>query len=401
MDTATIGFYKAGDSRDRGIACQRGKADMMHKDRSHSNYSDQPRKPRLSLIACSRNDQYMGNSLWRLQTALDDVAQSVHAVGREGDLEILVTDWGSKIPLHTVLQLSPAAARLISFIIVPPALAQEIQGDSPFSEVVALNGAARRANGQCVGRIDQDTLVGTRFLRTFLELYEGKQQLDVPLESALMLSNRHQIPFRFASRCPSFWEADRFIRWFGRFLGREMYHLPPRLFLRIIVGIWLVHRDVWYECAGYDERMKCYYWMETDMILRLMQREHTVVDLGKLVDYDLYHLEHYTPRIDWPEDASRKANPAIDLNNPPEDLEFHPNSEDWGGIQYPLEVVAYSPDEGDVETVALDQSRSSWLGFTLLLLSSGVLMVWDKLLAVSWLAARGFASRWKHRNAVA
>ena len=70
--------------------------------------------------------------------------------------------------MQEVLHLSPAAARIVSFLAIPPALARELQQDSPFPEVLAVNAAARRANGQYIGRIDQDTLVGKRFLGDLL-----------------------------------------------------------------------------------------------------------------------------------------------------------------------------------------------------------------------------------------
>ncbi len=349
----------------------------------------QPKKPVLSLLISSRNDRYMGNSLWRLQTALNYIAQSVHEVGRVEEVEILVTDWGSEIPLHTVLRLSPTAARLVSFLLVPPTLARELQGDSPFSEVYAYNAAARRAHGLYLGRIDQDTLVGSRFLKFFFDLYEGKTNLDIPLESALMLSNRRQIPYRFASRCPSFLDVDRFIRWFGGSLGGEMFHLPQHLFLRSLVGIWLVHREAWYQCGGYNERMKYYNWMETEMALRLMQRGYKVVDLGKLVNYDFYHLEHYLPGIPWAGYASnRRQNPLIDLENPPVP-EFHPNSAEWGLIQYPLEIATYWITQANGEIATREEQQFKWPRFLLLLLSTGILIVWDKMLIVVYL--------WKHR----
>ena len=334
----------------------------------------------------------MGNSCWRLQTVLNYVAQSVQEMSREGDVEVLVTDWGSEIPLNTVLQLSPAAKKLVSFLIVPPAIAQEHQGDSLFSEVIGYNAAALRMNGLYVGRVDQDTLVGKRFIKTFFDLYEGKRQMDVPLETALMLSNRHQIPYRFASRCPSFWEVDCFIHWFGRFLGGEMYHLPPNQFIRSMVGIWLVHRDVWYACGGYDERMKYYYWMEVDMILRLMQEAYTVVDLGKVVDYDFYHLEHKSPLPHRNAYENRKSNPKIDLENPPV-LQFHPNGLDWGLAQYSLEIVKCSLPNFEIETASFASRWFKWPAFAILILSSGFLIVFDRL----WIPVSGYMSHWKHR----
>ena len=134
----------------------------------------------LSLILCSRNDQYMGNSRWRLETTLNYLAQRIRELGRENDVDVLVADWGSDIPLSEVLQLSPAAAKIVSWLLIPPEIARPLQKDSPFPEVLALNAAARRATGEYIGRIDQDTLVGRRFLEFFFELYEGTQPLDVP-----------------------------------------------------------------------------------------------------------------------------------------------------------------------------------------------------------------------------
>ena len=58
-----------------------------------------------------------------------------------------------------------------------------------------MNTAARRASGEYIGRIDQDTLVGRRFLETFLRLYQGTEDLPVPLESALLFSQRRDVPY--------------------------------------------------------------------------------------------------------------------------------------------------------------------------------------------------------------
>src|SRR3990172_546005 len=131
-------------------------------------------KPILSLILCSRNDNYMGNPRWRLQTSLNYLARNVYKLGLERKVEVIVSDWGSAEPLNAALQLSPEAATITSFLLTPPKLAKELQKDSPFSEVHALNAAARRSNGEYIGRIDQDTLVGKQFLNIFFEMYERK-----------------------------------------------------------------------------------------------------------------------------------------------------------------------------------------------------------------------------------
>ena len=338
-----------------------------------SSSPDPPGKPVLSLILCSRNDQYMGNSLWRLQTALNYVAQMVYELSREEDVEVLVADWGSDIPLRDVLDLSPAAARIVSFILIPPKIARDLQNDSPFPEVLALNAAARRASGEYVGRIDQDTLVGKRFIKYFFELHEGGRQLEVPLSSALLFANQRMVPYRFAVRCPPFWAVDKYIGWFGRFLKIEISSWNP--FYCHGVGIWLVHRDLWNECGGYDERMIYMNTMEINMIARLM-KNHKMVNLGKLVDYDFYHLEHYHPLVPRRSSTYRKVNPDPPFVKP--DI-LNPNGPDWGLIQYPFEKLPYSPDRKKVETATFHQSPFEWWFFMLLIVSAGVQMAWDKI----------------------
>jgi len=96
----------------------------------------------------------MGNSRWRLETTLNYVADQVKELGRAKDVEVLVADWGSEVPLREVLRLTPAAADIVSFVLIPPEIALPLQKDSPFPEVLALNAAARRAKGTYIGRID-------------------------------------------------------------------------------------------------------------------------------------------------------------------------------------------------------------------------------------------------------
>jgi hypothetical protein len=272
----------------------------------------------------------MGNSRWRLQTTLNYVAQMVHELDREKDVEVLVADWGSDIPLREVLELTPTAARIVSFILIPQEIARNLQKDSPFPEVLALNAAARRAGGEYIGRIDQDMLVGRRFLKYFFELHEGRQLLDVPLASALLFANQRMVPFRFCVRCPSLWAVDKYIYWFGRSLKIEITSSLP--FYIHGVGIWLAHRTLWDECGGYDERMIYMNGMEVNMIARLMMK-YALVNLGQLVNYDFYHLEHYHPLVPRRSSTYRKTNPIPYYAEPGI---LNPNGPDWGLAQSPF-----------------------------------------------------------------
>src|SRR6266571_4324148 len=157
--------------------------------------TNQPKAPVLSLILCSRNDRYMGNSIWRLETTLNYVAKRVHELGREADVEVLIADWGSEIQLKDVLHLTMAASKIVSFVRIPPEIARHLQKDSPFPEVLALNAVARRAQGEYVVRIDQDTLVGRPRFKTFFDPYDRRTQFDLQIKSVLLMWNLSMVTY--------------------------------------------------------------------------------------------------------------------------------------------------------------------------------------------------------------
>jgi hypothetical protein len=310
---------------------------MIHKEPglSIAHGADAGQLP-LSLILCSRNDQYMGNSRWRLELTLNFVAGRVEELGRTREVEVLVTDWGSETPLCDVLKLTPAAASIVSFIHVPREVAHVLQKDSPFAEVLALNAAARRARGEYIGRIDQDTLVGMRFLTTFFELYEGKRRLAAPLNSALFFSNLRMIPYRIAARCPPSWVLESYIWLFGQASKVEITRRKP--FYWHGVGIWLMSRALWHECGGYDEDMLYMNAMEIKMIQRLSQR-YPIVNLGEVIGYDFYHLEHYHPWVPRMSSVYRKVNQDWERRK----YCVNPNGDVWGLGSYSLQVEKIAP----------------------------------------------------------
>ncbi len=344
--------------------------------------------PAISFILCSRNDRYMGNSRWRLEICLNYLARRVQELGRSDEVEILVADWGSDAPLSATLTLGPAAARLVTFVLVPPDMARSLQRDSPFPEVLALNAAARRARGTYIGRIDQDTLVGSRFLRTFFELVDMKRQLEVALPAALLYANRRSVPFRFSVRCPALDHVERFVRLFGRQL--PVWTIPGWPFWAYWVGIWLAHRDVWHDCGGYDERMIYYNWMETDMIQRL-SRKYPIVDLGALVGCDFYHLEHQ-PRFDAKARHARK-NRRVDFAATPE---LHPNRANWGLFDVPLAMskATAKGDGGTRWTETIPGQRA--FAFAGLLAGTAATLAYDWTVPV----ARSFVRLCRHRASV-
>ena len=130
----------------------------------------------LSIILCSRNDSYMGNSQWRLETTLNLTLLNAKDAGVLDQIEIIVSDWGSEQPLVNVLSLISEAEGRVQFLNIPSEIAQKEQKDSKFA-VLALNAVARRATGDYIGRIDNDTVIGYEFFKNFFSITRNKSNL--------------------------------------------------------------------------------------------------------------------------------------------------------------------------------------------------------------------------------
>lgn len=69
----------------------------------------------LSVVVIGRNDNYMGNFKYHLTTCLNYISRNLKDLGRLDDVEILVIDWHSDIPLSKVLALGLEARQIWDF----------------------------------------------------------------------------------------------------------------------------------------------------------------------------------------------------------------------------------------------------------------------------------------------
>ena len=294
----------------------------------------------ISLILCSRNDSYMGNSRWRLETSINLGLLNAKKAGLLEQLEIIVSDWGSEIPLREVLQLVPEAKSRVKFVHTPRDISIIEQKDSKFPEVIALNAAARRASGLYIGRIDNDTVVGEEFFRKFNQLQINNSTDELDLKDSFLFVERKSVPYRISRLSLSLSQINWFINTFRNFFKIESATDWGRPFWWSPVGIMMFHRDIWQSTQGYDERLIYWGWMEGDLALRLGQK-HQIVEFSKYVGYNFYHLEHYSNLIEY-KDRNGPATPRKKNEPKFEDLNYCENSLSWGLKNYNILLQPYS-----------------------------------------------------------
>ena len=298
----------------------------------------------VTLILCSRNDSYMGNSRWRLETSINLALINAKNANFLEKLEIVISDWGSEIPLSDMLNLVPEAKGRVKFVHIPPNVAQVEQKDSKFPEVIALNAAARRASGEYIGRIDNDTIVGREFFENFDNLLAKKDSLWFDPSDAFMFIERRSIPYRFSSKSYPINYVSNYIKTYGPTLKVETARTWGLPFWWSPVGIMLFHKKIWHESRGYDEKLIYWGWMEGDLAIRL-GKKHLLIDFKDLVGNFLYHLEHY-PSLTAYKDRNGPSTPR--QKNEPKlyGLNYQVNNENWGIERENINLSNYQPNKG-------------------------------------------------------
>jgi hypothetical protein len=129
--------------------------------------------PRLSIVACSRNDDHGGDLLKRMQVFVDGIADQAERFALE--CELILVDWNppaDRPGLAEVLSYPDGGGHLISRIVVVP---PTIHGRLPHSEalplfqMIAKNVGIRRALGRMVLSTNIDILFPDAFVRWMAE----------------------------------------------------------------------------------------------------------------------------------------------------------------------------------------------------------------------------------------
>jgi hypothetical protein len=275
-------------------------------------------RPLVSFVIVGRNDDYMGDYLYRLGTSVSFLAQSAERAGLLDDVEVLVVDWASERPLAADLPLAPAARRITTFLQVSPESAGSREGT--WHPTRAVNVGVRRARGEFIFFTDSDCLWSESAMATLGRLLRGEISLPVPIEDLFCYVRRYQVPWATVHRRPHLEE-------WRRLAALLVAGLRPESAAATCLGGFsagqLMHRDLWFESRGYDESLdKPWGWSDNDLMLRVSQL-HPWLDVSGYGFFGL-HMEH------WPQAEGRHArdpstvNPMVIRNVPVT------NGPDWG-----------------------------------------------------------------------
>lgn len=284
----------------------------------------------LTIIIPARNDNFMDTFRYRMESTLNTIALNLAKIGKLAEVEILVADWGSDAPLHTVLNLLPGARQITRYLIVPPDIAVREQKDSVFPIVLAQNAVIRRARGEYVMQTDSDVVLTADFFTELFRIMNGERLNYVNPKAALIGSKRRQIPWDAVSKTPPLDTLHHIVEKYGNIFSVD----SDSNYGFCTTGMMMMHREIWNECRGYDERLIHWGWMEIDLGYRIVMR-HPWFDASINLGLMVYHMEHYSPAQGRKVD--RKCNPQA------RPTAYVVNDEGWGLGKYQLEIYSYSP----------------------------------------------------------
>lgn len=254
--------------------------------------SDPSMTPLYSLVTFGRNDDYNPDFLYRLQTMLNFNARALEKIGRLGDVEFVVVDWGSEVPFREALALEASAAAATSFLEVSPeTVAQVSNGPNGMHTTRAVNTGVRRARGRFVGFQGADLLTTNASWRALLGALENPHEDFPALSRSVLQIPRRIVPWSFVARQP---DPDQWERWL--LTCSQVTPIPTRSFFPAAgggMGVIILHRDLWRDTNALEETFAGWGQSDIDLVLRVTAH-HPWIDAGTYgaVSYKMEHAPH-------------------------------------------------------------------------------------------------------------
>jgi hypothetical protein len=249
----------------------------------------------ISFVLVTRNDNYEGNPIERLRQSLNINLTNLNKYfeNYQDEFEFMIGDWGSD-DIITKKNLGVENNNSVKIVSFPKEITNLF--DTSFNEVHSLNFLIRNSKKKYVARLDQDIILGEKFLSYLRN--------NILHEDKIYWSTRRDLQ-------PDFDGCD---------LNKNTLNYDPNQeeFYKAAIGIVMSHKKNWLKIKGYNEKNIYRNHMEHDLYKRFINLlgSTNLVNLGITLDSDFYHINH--SRNDG---LSRKMNEL--------DQQFD-NDENWG-----------------------------------------------------------------------
>jgi len=264
----------------------------------------QNNKPKylISFVLCGRNDNYLGDFKYRITTAINYLCRDVKKIGRLKDIEVIIVDWNSEIPLAQEICISKEINEVCKFVYVPPAIASKYNPSSrPFNDSVAFNVGISRADGEFILLMPADILFSVPSLNNLFSLLDKKNNTVFDLNKTIMNIGRKLIPWQIVEKKPHFIEWDRYLQLHSKHLKYSNSY--PGLSCGI--GAILMHNFLWKKTQGVNENLTGWGWSDIELGLRINQF-YPSIDLSYfgIIVYDMQQrpeeretIKHHNPHV--------------------------------------------------------------------------------------------------------
>jgi hypothetical protein len=246
-------------------------------------------RKKLSICFTGRNDNYGGKFVDRLALSVNYLAANAKQLGLLSEIEVLVSDWSSDIPLAKVVNLTPEGTSICKFIHVPKTIAQKKNFKSTeFHSTISVNVAIRRACGDFIQVCPADILYPEYQLNQLMKLLKGELHPCFDIKTTGMMVGRKFLPFQFRDELAynNFSVIDKYLLFCDTF-GESGSYTPG---IATGWGAILLHKSIWFEIEGLDEQFGGWGYSDIELGLKINQN-YPFVDLSKfgIKVYDFAH----------------------------------------------------------------------------------------------------------------
>jgi len=229
-----------------------------------------------------------------LSTSLNHLAENLRREGRLDVVEVVYVDWGSEVPVSSVVELSQEAAAMVRFVEVGSDLIAGLGDQGAFHTTLAVNVGVRRSYGAYIMLTDSDCLMRRSALASLLRLLDGQLDPEFDPTRHILPIRRIQIPYDIVRRAPSLHAWDEILQALQPGARTES---PSTGCLGGFSAGQLMHRALWHEFEGYNETLRRPWgWSDNELMLRVTQK----YGWADLAAYGVmaFHMEH-GPRRRW------------------------------------------------------------------------------------------------------